>query len=56
MNEEPGFTPEEIACGEDRAWHIPVWGCLTAIVVFLLGCYALYRFLISVGFAGQMSI
>jgi len=31
MGEEPGFTPDEIERGEDRAWHIPMWGCLTVL-------------------------
>ncbi len=30
MSGETGFTPEEIERGEDRAWHIPLWGCLAA--------------------------
>ena len=55
MDEQPGYTPEEIERGEDRAWHIPVWGCLAAIIVFVLGCYALYRVLIWIGFSGSIS-
>lgn len=56
MDEQPGFTPEEIERGEDRAWHIPIWGCATTIAVVLLGCYALYRFFIGIGSAAQIRL
>ena len=36
MTDEPGYTPEELERGEDKAWHIPIWGCLLAIAVLLL--------------------
>jgi hypothetical protein len=35
VSDEPGFTPEEIERGEDRASHIRLWGCLA--IVALLG-------------------
>ncbi len=33
MSDESGFTPEEIERGEDRAWHLPPWGCLAAVAL-----------------------
>ena len=56
MDEQPGFTPDEIERGEDRAWHIPKRSCLAAIALVALGLFALYRFLISIGFAEQISL
>jgi hypothetical protein len=32
VTDEPGYTAEEIERGEDRAWHIPKWGCLGFVV------------------------
>jgi hypothetical protein len=34
--EEPGYLPSEIERGEDQAWHIPVWGCVAAVILLLL--------------------
>lgn len=56
MDEQPGFTPEEIKRGEDQAWHVRGWGCLAAIIALVFGGYALYRFLISIGFAAQIHL
>ena len=42
MGEEPGFTPEEIERGEDQAWHIPAWGCLTALALLVIGAVFLW--------------
>ena len=37
MTDEPnGYLPEEIERGEDRAWHIPLWGCLATMGFMLL--------------------
>ena len=33
MTDEPGYTPEELERGEDRAWHIPILGCLLSVAV-----------------------
>ena len=32
MDEQSGYTPEELERGEDKAWHIPIWGCLAVLV------------------------
>jgi hypothetical protein len=55
MDEQPGYTPEEIERGEDRSWHIPAWGCLAATLVLMVGCYVRYCVLIWIGFSGSIS-
>jgi hypothetical protein len=47
---QPGFTPEEIERGEDRAFHIPLWGCL-AIVALLGGLVYSCRNAVGLGLA-----
>jgi hypothetical protein len=56
MDEQPGYTPEEIDRGEDRAFHIPLWGCLIGAALLGLLVYGLYRFAIWLGFAGSLSV
>lgn len=55
MDEQPADTPNDIERGEDPAWHISAWRCLAAIIIFVLGCYVLYRSLIWIGFSGAIS-
>ncbi|MES2043698.1 MAG: hypothetical protein V4475_07460 [Pseudomonadota bacterium] len=43
MDEEPGFTPDEIERGEDRAWHIPPWGCLAVLALLVAAAIILWR-------------
>jgi hypothetical protein len=33
MSYDPGYTPEEIERGENRAWHLGKWGCGVLILV-----------------------
>lgn len=40
--EERGYTPEETERGEDRAWHMPIWGCLLFTALVALVTYGLY--------------
>lgn len=36
MSDGPrGHTPEEIERGEDRAWHVPLWGCVVVVVALV---------------------
>lgn len=30
LDQQAGYSPEELEHGEDTAWHIPIWGCLIA--------------------------
>jgi hypothetical protein len=40
VDDEPGYSPEEIERGDDRPWHMWPWGCLAftlaAIALVLL--------------------
>jgi len=53
--EERGYTLEEIERGEDRAWHIPIWGCLIFVALVVLVIYGLYRFAIARGTAWSIA-
>ncbi|MEA1013711.1 hypothetical protein [Sphingosinicella sp. LY1275] len=56
MNEEErGYTIEEIERGEDRAWHIPIWGCLVFAALVALVTYGLYHVAIGQGTAWSIS-
>ena len=43
MDDERGYTPEEIERGEDRAWHFPKLGCLATIFLIGAGTVLLLR-------------
>ena len=43
MDEQRGYTPEEIERGEDQAWHIPIWGCLVLAVAVAAVAWLLLR-------------
>ena len=53
--EETGYTAEELERGEDRAWHIPIWGCLVFVTLATLVAYGLYRVAIAQGNAWSIS-
>ena len=42
--------------GKDRAGRMLPWGCLAAAIVLTLACYGLYRWLIRIGFSGQIHL
>lgn len=59
IEEEGGdeeFWAEHDPYGDRFGTPIPKWGCAAALGVLMLGCYALYRFLISIGFAAQIRL
>jgi hypothetical protein len=43
VTDEPSYTPEEIERGEDRAWHIPVWGFLGFLIVIAVIVFVIWR-------------
>ena len=43
MNDGPGFTPEELARGEDQAWRMPIWGCVAVIALIAAIVWLLLR-------------
>ena len=51
MDEECGYSPEEIERGDDQGWHIPRWGCLVFAALLGLIVCGLYRFAIWLGSA-----
>ena len=57
IEEEGGdeeFWAEHDPYGDRFGTPIRKWGCAAALAAVVLGCYALYRLLISIGFAGQI--
>jgi hypothetical protein len=40
MREEPAVTPAEVGRLEDRAWHLPRWGCLAVVLALTALIYA----------------
>jgi hypothetical protein len=43
VSDEPGFTPDEIDRGEDRAWHLGKWGCLIAVIILAIVIAVFWR-------------
>jgi hypothetical protein len=43
MDEQPGYTPEELERGEDQAWHVPIWGCLAVVALITALAWLLLR-------------
>ena len=59
VEEEGGdeyFWAEHDPHGDRFGTPIRKWGCPAALAVGVLGVYALYRLLISIGFAAQISV
>ena len=40
LRDEPAVTPAEVGPFEDRAWHIPRWGCLAVVIALTALTYA----------------
>ncbi|WP_076068604.1 hypothetical protein [Sphingomonas montana] len=57
VDEEGGdeeFWAEHDPYGDRFGTPIGKWGCAVALAVGMIGFYAVYRFLISIGFAAQI--
>jgi hypothetical protein len=46
MSAEPGYSSDELERGEDQAWHIPLWGCLSFILIVTIIAVVVWYFLI----------
>jgi hypothetical protein len=53
--EEHGDTLGEFERGEDRAWHLSMWGCLVLASLAALATYSLYHLAIRQGSAWSIS-
>jgi hypothetical protein len=42
-DDERGYSPEEIERGDDRAWHIPVPGCILFLLVLVTLAVIIWR-------------
>jgi hypothetical protein len=56
MDDHRGYTAEELERGEDRAWHISIWGCFVLAALLSALAYGLYRFAIWLGVAGSFPL
>jgi hypothetical protein len=43
MDDPIGHTPEELERGDDRALHVPVWGCVALLGLLGAISYSLLR-------------